>query len=194
MVPVVGNVPLQPPEAVQEVASEAVHCNVTDAPMATLLSLAFRLTNGGVTTAGVVAAPVAVSVAALGDVVAVLGDVKALELEPHAASALSALNTNTDFNANANPEQRLRRIELITRLPRFTTTTFCAELDSILPQSLRSHNHSIFRIRQPVAICELHMFSVRISSFAFSKIEKLRTIDLVAHWRQRCSIFFVKEK
>ena len=55
VVPLVGNVPLQPPEAVQELASEALHCNVTDEPMATLLSLAFKLTNGGATTAGVVA-------------------------------------------------------------------------------------------------------------------------------------------
>ena len=104
VVPLVGNVPLQPPEALQELASEALHCNVTDEPMATVLSLAFKLTNGGATTAGVVVVlPVAVP----------LLDVCALELAPHAASEPSAANTSMDFNANANLEQRLRRIELI---------------------------------------------------------------------------------
>ena len=57
MVPVVGNVPLQPPEAAQELALEALHCSVTDAPMATVVSLAFKVTNGGAATAGVVALP-----------------------------------------------------------------------------------------------------------------------------------------
>jgi len=59
VVPVVGNVPLQPPEAAQELALEALHCSVTDAPMATVVSLAFKVTNGGAVTAGVVALPVA---------------------------------------------------------------------------------------------------------------------------------------
>jgi hypothetical protein len=55
-------------------------------------------------------------------------DVSALELAPHAASTLSTVSANEDFNANANPDRRLRRIELITRLPKFTATTFSAEL------------------------------------------------------------------
>lgn len=50
VVPVVGSVPLQPPEAVQASALAAFHCSVTDAPMATLLSLAFNVTDGGGTT------------------------------------------------------------------------------------------------------------------------------------------------
>ena len=114
MVPVVGNVPLQPPEAAQELALEALHCSVTDAPMATVVSLAFKVTNGGAATAGVVALPVAGLLGGLvlvGPLLAVV--VSAFELSPHAASALSTTNTNMDFNANANPKLRLRRIELI---------------------------------------------------------------------------------
>jgi hypothetical protein len=114
VVPVVGNVPLQPPEAAQELALEALHCSVTDAPMATVVSLAFKVTNGGAATAGAVALPVGGLLGGLvlvGPLLAVV--VSAFELSPHAASALSAANTNMDFNANANPLRRLRRIELI---------------------------------------------------------------------------------
>ena len=111
MLPVVGKVPLQPPEAVQLLALVALHCSVADVPMSTLLALAFKDTNGGVTTAGVAG------------LLGVCGDV-AFELAPHAASALRAANPSIDFNANANLVRWLRRIELITRLPRFTATTF----------------------------------------------------------------------
>ena len=97
ILPVVANVPLQPPEAVQLAAFEALHCSVTDAPIATLLSLAFRVTAGGATTAGV-SAPV---------------DGCALEPEPHAVSEPRAANPSIDFNSNASLELRLRRIELI---------------------------------------------------------------------------------
>ena len=124
MVPVVGNVPLQPPEATQELALVALHCSVTGVPMATAVSLAFKVTNGGAVTAGVVALPVGVLL--VGPLLAVV--VSAFELSPHAASEVSAANTNIDFNANANPKRRLRRIELITRLPKFTATTFSAEV------------------------------------------------------------------
>jgi hypothetical protein len=118
VVPVVGNVPLQPPEAAQELALEALHCRVTGAPTATMVSLALRLTNGGATTAGVVALPVpALPVGAVLGAVLVasvlLPDVSAFELAPHAASEPSAAKTNIDFNANADPNWRLRRIELI---------------------------------------------------------------------------------
>ena len=82
MVPVVGNVPLQPPEAVQYWALAAFHCSVTDSPIATLFAFAFRVTEGGETTAGV-AAPLAAG----GDVgevvgadVSAEGDVNAFEL------------------------------------------------------------------------------------------------------------------
>jgi hypothetical protein len=102
VVPVGGRVPLQPPEAVQALALAAFHCRLTDEPMSTLLSLAFNVSDGGGTTALLV--PVASTVCEC-------------EEEPHAASALSAANPNIDFNANAVPKQRLRRIELITRLP-----------------------------------------------------------------------------
>ena len=111
MVPVVGSVPLQPPEAAQELALEALHCSVTGVPMATVLSLAFRLTSGGATTAGVVA--LLVPLPPVGVASVLLPVVSAFELAPHAASEVSAANTNIDFNANANPLRRLRRIELI---------------------------------------------------------------------------------
>ena len=158
VVPVVGSAPLQPPDAVQAVALVALHCSVTDAPTATVVSLAFKVINGGAATAGGVAVlEAAVPVGVL--LVELLPDVSAFELAPHAASAPSTVNTNKDFNASAKPEWWLRRIELITRLPKITATTFSAEPESLHPQSLRSHIHSIFRIRQPVAICKLHMFS-----------------------------------
>ena len=114
MVPVVGNVPLQPPEAAQDLALEALHCSVTEAPMATVVSLAFNVTKGGATTAGAVALPVVVllgGVLLVGPLLAVA--VSALELAPHAASEPRAANANMDFNANANPLRWLRRIELI---------------------------------------------------------------------------------
>jgi hypothetical protein len=50
VVPVVGSVPLQPPEAVQLSALTAFHCRVTGEPISTLLSLAFNVTDGGGTT------------------------------------------------------------------------------------------------------------------------------------------------
>jgi hypothetical protein len=53
MVPEVASVPLQPPEAAQLSALVALHCRVTDAPIATLVSLAFRLTDGGAAVTGV---------------------------------------------------------------------------------------------------------------------------------------------
>ena len=112
MVPVGGMVPLQSPEAAQVFALAAFHCSVTDLPMGTGFSLAFNVTDGGAAAAGpaglLVSGPV----------------VSALELEPHATSELSAINPSVDFNANANLELRLRRIELITLLPRFTAANF----------------------------------------------------------------------
>lgn len=113
--PVVGIVPLQPPDPAQVLALVAFHCSVTDAPMATVLSLAFRLTNGGALTAGVAVLPV-------GPLLAVV--VSAFELIPHAASEPSAANTNMDFNANANLERRLRRIEIINASPKIYCDNF----------------------------------------------------------------------
>jgi hypothetical protein len=103
VVPVVGSAPLQPPDAVQAVALVALHCSVTDAPTATVVSLAFKVTNGGAATAGGVAVPDAVVLVAV-LLVELLPDVSAFELAPHAASVPSTVNTNKDFNANANPE------------------------------------------------------------------------------------------
>lgn len=156
--PMVGTAPFQPPEAVQALALVALHCNVTEAPTATVPSLAFRLTNGGARTAGVAALALAVLLGGVLLVGPLLAEVvSAFELMPHAASEPSAADANIKFKANANLARWLRRIELI-RVSQDLLQKLFAEPDSIHPQSLRSHIHSIFRIRQPVAICKLHMF------------------------------------
>jgi len=46
MVPLVGWLPLQPPEAVQLCASLALHCKVVDVPLATLVFIAASVTDG----------------------------------------------------------------------------------------------------------------------------------------------------
>ena len=46
MVPLVGWLPLQPPDAVQLCASFALHCKVVDVPMATLVFIAASVTDG----------------------------------------------------------------------------------------------------------------------------------------------------
>jgi hypothetical protein len=52
-VPLVGCVPLQPPDAAQVCASFAFHCNVARVPMTTLLLVATKV------TAGIIPLPVA---------------------------------------------------------------------------------------------------------------------------------------
>jgi hypothetical protein len=122
VVPVVGSVPLQPPEAAQVCALAAFHCSVTEAPMTTLFSLAFNVTDGGATGAG--GGATGAGGGAIGAGGGTTVSVPAASTDcvwaeyPHAASALSAANPSIDFNANAVPKQRLRRIELIMRLPR----------------------------------------------------------------------------
>jgi hypothetical protein len=138
VVPVIGNEPLHPPDALQLLALVALHTSVTGAPMATVVSLAFKVTNGGAATAGAVALPVAAVLVAVSPVVS------AFELEPHAASEPSTVNTNIDFNANAKPKRRLRRIELIRVSQDLLQQLSSRSVDSIHPQSLRSHIHSIF--------------------------------------------------
>jgi hypothetical protein len=49
-VPLVGCVPLQPPDAVQVSAYFALHCKVAGVPMATVLFMAASVTTGFVTT------------------------------------------------------------------------------------------------------------------------------------------------
>ena len=46
MVPLVGCEPLQPPDAVQLCASCALHCNVVDVPLATLVFIAASVMDG----------------------------------------------------------------------------------------------------------------------------------------------------
>ena len=45
-VPLIGWAPVHPPDAVQDWASCALHCNVVRVPMATLLWVAARVTAG----------------------------------------------------------------------------------------------------------------------------------------------------
>jgi hypothetical protein len=152
IVPAVGIVPLQPPEAVQVSALDAFHCNVTDAPMATLLSFACRLTVGAVATATGLAAAV-VPVKASDD-----------DCPLQAASALRAVMQRIDLMTNTAQTRRLPQFKFIPRLPR-GRVKFFRGADFIHQQSLRSHIHSIFGNCQPVAICKLDMFSDAISSW-----------------------------
>jgi hypothetical protein len=105
IVPVVGTVPLQPPEALQDWALEAFHCSVTDAPMVTLLSFACRLTVGAVAAATGLAAA-AVPVKASDD-----------DCPLQAASALRAVIPRIVLMSNAAQTRRLLQFEFITRLP-----------------------------------------------------------------------------
>jgi hypothetical protein len=52
-VPLVGCVPVHPPDAAQVCASFALHCNVAGVPMATLLLVATRLIAGTAVAAAV---------------------------------------------------------------------------------------------------------------------------------------------
>ena len=117
--PVVGTVPVQPPDAVQDSALEAFHCRVTDAPMATLLSSACRLTDGAV----------AVLAAAAG-LIAPVVPVKAFDDDCplQAASALRAVIPRIDLMTNAAQTRRLPHFELIPRLPRLAASDFSEEL------------------------------------------------------------------
>jgi hypothetical protein len=101
--------------------------------MATVLALVVRLTNGGATVAGVAAPPDVCAVCGVSGV----GDVSALELAPQAASELSAANPSRDFNTNANPKCRLRRIELIRVSQDLLLQNFCGA---------RFHSSAIFEI------------------------------------------------
>jgi hypothetical protein len=142
MVPEVARAPLQPPEAVQLSALAALHCSATDAPIATLVSLAFKLTNGGAAVTGV---PVPVSDC----------DVSAVVLPPHATSEARAIDAENNFNANAYPDWRLRRIELMRVSQRLKLRRkLFRGAGSLCPQTSRSHSHWYFPIRQPVAVCK----------------------------------------
>jgi hypothetical protein len=46
IVPLVGWVPLQPPEALQDCAPVALHCKLAEVPLVTLLFFATRVTAG----------------------------------------------------------------------------------------------------------------------------------------------------
>jgi hypothetical protein len=120
MVPLVGNVPLQPPEAVQLSALEAFHCSVTDAPMATLLSFACRATVG--------------AVAAAAGLIAAVVPVKASDDDCplQAASALRAVIPRIDLMTNAALTRRLPQFDFIPRLPRWPRQIFSEELISFI--------------------------------------------------------------
>jgi hypothetical protein len=131
VVPLMGNEPLHPPDASQVLALVALHTSVTDAPMATVVSLAFRVTSGGATEIGLVALLAAALLVAVSPA-AVPSTVCAFELAPQAASKPSAATTNIDFNANAIPMRRLRRIELIRVSQDSLRQIFSRSFDSLI--------------------------------------------------------------
>jgi hypothetical protein len=102
MVPLGGCEPLQPPEAVQLLALDALHCNVTLYPMGTLLSFAFSVRVGAEFSLSVTV-PVLV--------------VTLLEVPWHAASAVSAINAGIVFKTNAELTRLPLRIEFMLCLP-----------------------------------------------------------------------------
>jgi hypothetical protein len=186
--------PLQPPDAAQFLALLALHCSVTGVPMVTALSLAFKVTKGGAATAGVAALPVGVLLGVVLVVVAPLGvavpdgmpvvDVSAFELSPHAASALSALNPRISFNANANLEQRLRRIELITRLPKNYCENFFRGT-RIRSSAIIGITYSFDILKSPTCR-HLQTTYVQRRENSLSRIANEKNLaqkSFVAHWR-----------
>ena len=91
MLPVGGMLPLQSPDAAQLLAFDAFHCRVTDEPTGTVVSLAFRLTDGAGMDDWELPEPES--------------EVCAVELDPQAANEPRVANASIDFNANANRER-----------------------------------------------------------------------------------------
>jgi hypothetical protein len=120
MVPAVGTVPLQPPEAVQVSALEAFHCSVTDAPMATLLSFACRLTVG--------------AVAGAAGRIASVDPVKASDDDwpLQAASALRAVIPRIDLMTKAAQTRRVLQCEFIRVSLDWLRQMFFAKLISFI--------------------------------------------------------------
>jgi len=116
--PLVAWEPLQPPDAVQEVALVADQLNVEAAPFVTVLGLADKVT-AGAGAAGVWAAGVEVAgVAAAAELMAALELVWFTDVsDPHPASELSAVNPTMNFNARAGLKRPSRRMEIIMGLP-----------------------------------------------------------------------------
>jgi len=99
-VPLVGSVPLHPPDAAQVCASFALHCNVAGVPMAMLLFVATRVTAG-------FAAPPAV------------GSARAVWTEddcPQAANAENAAHPKTPRNRREAAAQRRANRTLMMNL------------------------------------------------------------------------------
>ena len=91
MVPLVGWLPLQPPDAVQLCASFALHCKIVEVPMATLVFVAASVTDGFAATL----APGAVK-----------AEVSADDDCPHADKADSAANARSNCNGRENLMKR----------------------------------------------------------------------------------------
>jgi hypothetical protein len=98
MVPLGGCEPLQPPEAVQLSALDALHCNVTLCPIGTVSALDFSVSVGAEISLLVIVPAFVVTL---------------VEVPEHAASAVSAANASIDFNTNAQPTCLSLRIEFI---------------------------------------------------------------------------------
>jgi hypothetical protein len=98
MVPLGGCEPLQPPEAVQLLTLEALHCNVMLCPIGTVFSLDFSVSVGAEISLLVIVPAFVVTL---------------VDVPEHAASAVRAPNASIDFNTNAQPARLPLRIEFI---------------------------------------------------------------------------------
>jgi hypothetical protein len=149
MVPLGGCEPLQPPEAVQLLTLDELHCSVTLCPMGTLLSFDFSVTVGAE-----ISLPVRVPVLL----------VTLVDVPWHAARAVSAINADIDFNTNAELTRLPLRIEFILSLPERCRGVIPAGSRGLEPRGQRSHVHSIFQNCQPVAVRKQDMFNRKFTS------------------------------
>jgi hypothetical protein len=127
-VPLGGCAPLQPPEALQLLTLEALHCSVTLLPIGTAFSLDLSVRVGA-------------EISLLVTVPALL--VTLVDVPWHAASAVSAVNASSDFNTNAQPTRSPLRIEFIL-VSLFLSRRHPAGTRGLEPLGQRSHIHSIF--------------------------------------------------
>jgi hypothetical protein len=116
--PLVAWEPLQPPDAVHEVAFVAAQLKVAVAPLFTVLGLADNVT-AGAGAVGVWAAGAEVAgAAAAAELMAALELVWFTDAsDPHPASAESAVNPTMNFNTRAGLKRPPRRMEIIMCLP-----------------------------------------------------------------------------
>jgi len=109
MVPLGGCEPLQPPEAVQLFASDALHCSVTLCPIGTVVASDFSVSVGAEISLPVIVPALVVT---------------SVDVPWHAASAATAINASADFNTNAELTRLPLRIEFMLCLPDVVAASF----------------------------------------------------------------------